>query len=269
MRLALVQAGVLMVVVGWWAAPRAMGAGPAPIVVFEQHSVTGEYAGDVDIGAQRISATGELMWNEGDRSATVSSAKHIERAPFAIPDGVGGIIVVFEAEARTGEHAGDTEIFAQRVDANGNMMWNNGESSIVVASSTWSEKNPVAVPDGRGGAIVIFEQHAKTGEYAGDVDIGAQRISATGELMWNDGDRSVTVASGERIERAPAAIPDGAGGAIVVFEAEARTGEYAGDTEIYAQRIDANGNMVWEDGESSTMVASSKWREKNPIIVVP
>jgi hypothetical protein len=85
--------------------------------------------------------------------------------------------------------------------------------------------------------IVVFEQHARVGEYAGDIDIAAQRLSPTGELGWLEGERAVDIAGGPELERNPYAIPDGSGGAIVVSESEARTGEHKGDSEIAAQRI--------------------------------
>ena len=48
---------------------------------------------------------------------------------------------------------------------------------------------PTPVPPGTE-AIVFFEQHFQTGESAGDVQLGAQRISADGKLLWNAGEVS-------------------------------------------------------------------------------
>ncbi len=235
------------------------------IVLFERQSRGGEHAGDIDIAAQRISPSGLLLWEEGKASVAVSSGPALEYNLDAIPDGAGGAIVVFQVEARSGEYAGDSEISAQRVDADGNLLWNNGQSSVSVAASVWGEANPVLVPDGQGGAIVIFEQHGRTGEHGGDINIGAQRISATGEVLWGQG--PADVASTTRLERNPRAIPDGQGGAIVVFDVEPRTGEYAGDSEIAAQRIDADGRMMWDEDEGLVLVSSSVWAERNPVVI--
>lgn len=242
------------------------GAGGA-IVVYEAHALTGQFVGDVDVLAQRISPDGKLMWNDAERSSFVASGKYAERMVAAIPDGLGGAIIVFEMEAREGEYAGDCEIGAQRISADGKVLWGTAEQPIMVASSKWSEKRPTLVSDGAGGAIVIFEAYALSGEYAGDIDIRAQRISGDGKLLWNGGERSSAVSSGKNAERAPVAIPDGLGGAIVAFETEAREGEYVGDSEIAAQRISSDGNLLWNSGESSTLVASSKWSEKRPALI--
>lgn len=241
----------------------ADGSGGA-IVVFEEHGAPGsEYQGDIDVGAQRISAEGELLWGEDCSLALAEAEQLLERAPAVLGDGDGGAWVVFEGEARSGENAGDVELLAQRVTPSGQLVW--PERLIMVATSDWSERAPVVLSDGAAGVIVIFEEHARVGsEHAGDVDIGAQRLSPAGKMLWNDGESSATVASGEWRERRPCALPDGAGGAVVAFEAEVREGEYAGDIDIYAQRIDASGAMVWNEGERSIMVAASKWRETEP-----
>lgn len=265
--LLLIAAGIVVLNLGLPREAAALSAREA-IVIFEEHYTSGEYAGDIDVGAQRISLTdGARLWESGEKSANVSSSKCLERKIVAIPDGSGGAIIVFEAQIRSGENAGDCDILAQRIDRSGRMMWNNGEYSTAVASSQLLEKNPVVVPDGAGGAIVIFEQHFMTGEYAGDIDIGAQRISADGRLLWHDGEKSAIVSSGKYAERTPRAISDGAGGAIVVFEAYARSGEHVNDYEILAQRIDGRGEMMWNSGERSETIASSQLDEKNPAIV--
>ncbi len=81
-------------------------------------------------------------------------------------------------------------------------------------------------------AIVVCERHLRTGEYAGDIDIVAQRISPLGEIIWQEGTQSIAVAAGTHAERNPQAIPNSSGGLIVAFETEARTGDRAGDSEI-------------------------------------
>ena len=246
----------------------APAAPPAALVLFTQHATAGEHAGDTDVGAQLLSFTGELLWEEGERSVSVSAATSLERNAVAVPDGTGGCIVAFEMAFVTGEAAGDVDIYAQRISAAGELLWNEGERSVAVASSAWRERNPVILPDGAGGAIVIFEQHAPPeGERAGDVDIYAQRISPEGVLLWHQGESSTPVADSTMPERAPAAVPDGQGGAIVVFEVELTYDQHKGDVDLGAQRIDASGRMLWNEGQASSELATSKWHERRPVAV--
>ena len=245
-----------------WALP----AGAQQIVVFETHApVGGQWEGDIDVSAQCVSPGGERVWNDGNLIDIMSGA-YIEQAAAVVPDEAGGIIVFAEAVAREGQYVGDWEILAQRVDARGRLMWNDGESSVVVASSTWSERHPVAVPDGRGGAFVFYEAYAPAGsEWAGDVDIRGQHVSGSGELLWDEG--GVPVASSIVLEQQPCAISDGAGGAIVAYQLVMREGEQANVGHIAAQRVSADGQLLWNGGESSVVVAASGWDQRRPVAV--
>ncbi len=243
-------------------------AGAQHIIVFETHAPAGgQYEGDIDVSAQRVSPAGDKLWNDGDLIDIMSGA-YIEQRPVVLPDGAGGVIVVAEAVAREGEHVGDWEILAQRVSSNGRLLWEDGERSVIVAASLWSERRPVVVPDGQGGAFVFYEAHAPAdSEWAGDVDIHGQHISADGRLLWEDGEKSVQVAYAAALEQAPIAVPDGAGGSIVVFQVARREGEYAGDWEVYAQRVGPDGQLLWGDDEGSALVADSTWLETMPVAI--
>lgn len=261
-----VGAWVLAAVVGVMLTSAAAHAQGKAIVLFELHEAGG--GGNVNIVGQCLAGDGRLLWGGGEQYVGVATAKIRERSVVAVPDGAGGAIAAFELEWLEGENKGDVDIAAQRISADGQLLWNEGDRSTLVASSKWRERNPVIVPDGAGGAIIFVEQHAPPGsEYAGDIDVAAQRISADGKLLWGEGRKSVDVASSPALERAVAAVPDGAGGAIAVFEFERRDGENKGDVDIAAQRISADGQLLWNEGRRSTLVGYSKWQERKPVVV--
>jgi len=233
------------------------------LVFFEQESASGEHKGDTDIAAQCVALSdGAVRWN-AEKATIVSASVYSETQPQAISDGHGGAITVFQAEMRTGEHAGDTEIFAQRIGQNGRLEWQNGERSVVVASSNWREQKPLILPSKDQSFIVIYELSISTGQHAGDVDISANRIDVNGELVWKS-NSSTGVSNGQGIERAPTAIADGEGGALVFFEAEARTGEMAGISAVLGQRIDSKGERRWNGGEYPSVIAMTDWAERAP-----
>jgi len=236
------------------------------IVVFEAYApADSEWAGDIDVGARALTPTGEMAW-EGEVFRGVSTGTYSEQRPVAVPDGAGGLLVFSEAVAREGQYAGDWEIIGQRIDAGGNLLWNDGDSSVVVAATTWSERRPVAIPDGSGGAFVFYEAWGPPGsEWEGDVDIRGQRVSANGELLW--GEEGVGVADSAMLEQAPSVISDGADGAIVVLELMLREGEFAGISNIVAQRVGADGQLLWAGGEQSVLVAVSEWHERGAVAV--
>ncbi len=234
------------------------GAGGA-IVVYEWM----DEQGDGDILAQRIDAEGNRLWHGGDLPAVLFASDGIERAPVVVPDGRGGIIVVCEWEGPDG----DVDVMAQRVSADGDVLWNRGDQAVDVTSGSAFERGPTAVPDGAGGALVAFEFEFPEGEHEGDVDIGAQRISGDGVRLWNGGERPVVVSSAISIERRPRAVTDGAGGMIVVFEYEPLEGENAGDIDVLAQRVDGSGRVLWNDGEAPTVVGGLVGLERAPRVL--
>ncbi|MEE2750377.1 MAG: hypothetical protein VX519_03035 [Myxococcota bacterium] len=241
------------------------GAGGA-FVVFTQHSITGEHAGDKDLAVQRILADGTMAWNKGERSMIISDSKFMESKPVLMPDGAGGIIVAFESEPRTGERTGNSDIWAQRIGPDGKRLWNDGKPALV-ATSLWSERSPSITPTAGGDVLIAFEQHAPRGEHAGDVDIAAQRLDSKGTVLWHDGGRAIELANSARKETQPTLLPDGEGGAVMVFQAEARSGQYAGDKDIHAVRFDANGTLLWNEGKQPAVVATSALMERNFVVV--
>lgn len=70
--------------------------------------------------------------------------------------------------------------------------------------------------------------------------IYSQKISQNGDALWDESCVSICDSWGDR--RFPMLAPDGSGGAIVSWE-DARWG----NSDIYIQRVDAAGNVVWTD----------------------
>ncbi len=146
----------------------------------------------------------------------MSTAPLIQSIPVAIMDGSGGMIVVW-LDTRNGHYY---DIYAQRVDINGNAVW--AEDGIVITSIE-SSFVPEVVSDGAGGAIIAWYTR-------GGVPY-IQRRDAGGNLLWTV--NSVPVGK---------IAADGASGVIVAFE---NTSPVHG---MYAQRIDGSGNLLWPVG---------------------
>lgn len=238
------------------------------LVIFTAGGAPPDRPGDSDLMVQRVAADGSLPWSQTPAAFKVVAATTLaESAAVAIPDGQGGAVAVFEARWLQGEHRGDVDIMAQRIDAVGRGLWNDG-APVGVAWSPWSERAPVLVPDGAGGAIAVFEQHPPAAHLSPDVDIGAQRILADGGLAWRGGTESALVAASVHAEERPAALADGEGGVLVFFEARARQGAAAGEIEIGAQRLGADGQPRWPGG-SPAVVAFTAAREQRPAVALP
>jgi hypothetical protein len=154
-----------------------------------------------------------------------------QASPKAISDGAGGAILVW-SDTRTGSSGAD--IYAQRLDKWGNPLW--GAAGVALCTAAGGQVSPEIVPDGAGGAIVVWQDIRSATHY----DIYAQRISAAGNPLWSADGLALCTATGDQTD--PRAIPDGSGGAIVVW-IDSRGGSY---TDIYAQRVASWGVPVWE-----------------------
>lgn len=81
---------------------------------------------------------------------------------------------------------------------------------IFFIQSTPIQINLAAVPDGRGGAFIAYEESA-----SGDANIMTQWIDGSGVKRW--GASGVSVASGAGDQKYPAILPDGSGGAFIAW----------------------------------------------------
>ena len=158
-------------------------------------------------------------------------------------DGLGGAIIVWK-DFRDGTYY---KVYAQRVDANGNPQW--ATDGIIVCSALYNQIDPEIVTDGSGGAIITWTDYRSGTSY----DMYAQRIDASGNLLWTANGIAICTASYNQDNHK--IIPDGSGGAIITWR-DIRNGF---DYDIYAQRIDASGSVQWTaDGVAICMAANSQ-----------
>jgi len=141
-------------------------------------------------------------------------------APRVIPDGGGGVLVVFCAD-------GYTEISAQHVLAEGVVAW--GQQGIYVGGSEYVPYLSV-VPDGAGGAIVVWTGLEGSTTYK----VRAHRVLSSGQRDPAWPDDGLVVYLGPPQPDSIDVVPDGAGGAIVAMRA---------NQTIVAQHVLASGSI--------------------------
>jgi len=154
--------------------------------------------------------------------------------PDACSDGSGGAIAVW-LDSRDSNPV--TQIYAQRINAAGELAW--GSAGVQVSSSALESPGaPKIVEDGSGGGIVAWSEISTTGY---DYDLHAARLSHDGDLVWSD---SVAAVPGED-ETVQDLAGDGNGGVYVAYR-----GAMWPEFNIYAQHLDASGNLLWGQGVS-------------------
>jgi len=181
-----------------------------------------------DLYAQHIDIDGNLLWNTNGVAIAVSNAT--DSFHEIIPDGDGGVIVTW---MRLPTVPGKTDIYAQKIDADGNALWTT--NGVAVCLAVESQSWPQLVSDLNGGAIIAWED-ARNG--AGSSDIYAQRINENGTTQWAvDG---IPVCAEQSIQTVSTICSDGNGGALIAWE------DYrAAGNAIYGQRINSDGDVQW------------------------
>ena len=183
-------------------------------------------AGNYDIYAQRIDASGDALWPS--YGVVVSKAAGDQINPQAVSDGAGGVIVAWE-DGRTDPLP--PVIYAQRLSASGVELWT--ADGVLVSTAVSGQTAPVVVSDGLSGAIVAWRDLRN-----GDGDIFAQRIPANGVPSWTVDGVAVCVTGGEQDQ--PAVVSDGAGGVLVAWRDRRGAG-----ADVYAQRVSNSGTAAW------------------------
>ncbi|UCD20260.1 MAG: hypothetical protein JSU64_03740, partial [candidate division WOR-3 bacterium] len=176
------------------------------------------------IYAQKLDQDGNVLWGSNGVLICMTPGKDNHRCRLA-PDGSGGAVITWFDGGRTCVHV-------QRVDANGDTLWQG--NGLGCSSSSDEGIYPEIVSDGSGGAIVTWHELTSNGG-----DIYVQRISAGGDTLWGQNGVAVCALPGD--QRYPQIIPYAGSGAIIVWEDRRNPGH-----GMYAQRLDADGNAVWQ-----------------------
>lgn len=144
------------------------------------------------------------------------------------------------------------DIYAQRIDLNGNLLW--PEPFVVYTDSTGAmapQENPRIVQTSDNGVIIIWEDKRNDLD---DPDLFAQKISLTGQLLWNlDG---IPLAVAPFGQKAPRMAADNSGGCYVVWD-DARNGN-APNIDVYVQHLTSAGTSAWTNNGLAICNASNE-----------
>jgi hypothetical protein len=129
---------------------------------------------------QRINPSLSVFWPEKRVIATEQDYQ-LGNREYA-DDGTGGIILLWQFQKEYIAYGGT---FAQRLDAEGNILW--GETGISVFNEPNKyQANGTIISDGSGGAVVIAV--AGNNALGGDM-VYAQHLDGEGNRLWGDGVR--------------------------------------------------------------------------------
>jgi hypothetical protein len=183
---------------------------------------------NADIYAQRIDASGTVLWTEG--GVPVCNASSLQNIPHLVSDGAGGAIIAWEDWRSFSQ----TDIYAQRISANGFTSWSFNGVVICADGSFANQYSTKLISDGNGGAIISWLDNRNSGS---NTDIYTQKVNSSGVTQWLNNGLPVCTAGG--LQLAQQIVSDGAGGAIIAWE-DRRT-----NRNIYSQRFNSSGIAQW------------------------
>jgi hypothetical protein len=201
------------------------GAGGA-IVAWAADRWEGPYYTN-DILAQRLDASGNILWTSGGVPICVASEDQYKA--MITSDGAGGAIIAW-VDTRGGGGLGNGDIYAQKVNGSGIVQWTT--NGVAICTAAGDQTYPEIISDGLGGAIVTWDDN-RSGS-----DIYAQKVNSSGVVQWTANGLPLCTATSS--QDFPVIAPDGSGGAIVAWY-DYRSGNY----DIYAQRVNGSGTVQW------------------------
>lgn len=197
-------------------------------------------SGNADIYAQHMDAVGTRLWGVNGVPVMVHAGG--QESPILVSDGGGGLIVAWQ-DSRGGA---SYDVYAQALDSNGATRWN--PAGIAICTASGSQILQVGVSDGLGGAIFAWRDSR-----GADQDVYAQRVDNSGATLWATDGEAVCTATGTQTDMR--ILPDQQGGAFIAWR-DRRTGT---PSDIYAQRLDANGDALWTaDGVPVSVAANDQ-----------
>lgn len=201
--------------------------------------------GDRDLWAQKVDDNGNVLW--GDDGLLVNGQINRQEDPVVIGVGNGEVIIAW-VDFRYSD-AGD--IFAQKLDANGNLQWDANGVELCTADDIQISLN--IVTDENGGAFIIWLDSRDTG----GVDIYGTHLESDGTIAagWNTDGNAIAAENGDQDSHT--FWEDGNGGAILAWH-DTRV---ADNPDIYVQRISADGTLLWDAG-GTLLVGAAGIQEK-------
>jgi pimeloyl-ACP methyl ester carboxylesterase len=201
-----------------------------------------------NIYAQRVDSNGNTVWQP---SVPICTADNWRGYPKILQDSSGGAIIAWR-DSRSGE---GEDLYAQRVDSNGNVLWTT--DGVPICTAEGQQAVSLLISDGSGGAIITWNDCR-----INESDVYVQRVDSGGNILWQqDG---VPICTAEKAQWDPKMVSDDHGGAIIAWEDwRSGTGETLEDADIYAQRVDSNGNVLWQqNGVPICTAEKAQWQPK-------
>ncbi len=181
---------------------------------------------------QRLDAAGNVLWMNDVVLSDPSASFSLCDVKPALD---GGVIVSW---VRSASFNSPRHLYAQRVDADGNLAWGASHVAVFDGGSLQFGNFPPMVADGSGGAVFAWYNTS------GSLQCLVQRLDADGHEVFAHNGVPVSInAQQDRVS--PSAAFDPNTNETYVFWMEQRNAQ--SERGVYGQRLDASGARQWSD----------------------
>ncbi len=206
------------------------GNGGMYLVYYDTHFIEYPYIINIYLRVQHIDSTGNQLWsNNGVTLVTPADTTQQSKCTGGetVSDGENGIIVSWLDYRNTSARSDYGDNYIQRIDINGNCLWDSG--GVRISTRSGCADAPHVVTDGSSGAIINYYESRS---------IYFQRVDQNGNKLW--GERGIQEPDSMGVLDI---IPDGESGIFLICR---KTKLYP-KLEYWCQRLDSNGVYLYED----------------------
>jgi len=196
--------------------------------------------------AQHINQTGKLLW--GIKPLTISSTAQSITTYLVQMFGADKIYSCWQIQSR------DKDIYHQLIGIKGNNIWDRGGKLITKQNGNQSNPQAVAYDS----SIIV----SWTNEIKNDHKVFLQKYNLKGNPVWKNGPVSPVNEKSDQFGQK--IISDGKNGALLAWID--KRGDL-GSGDIYSQRINSSGDLVWHD--KGVLVGSHSNSLKSYLSLIP
>ena len=184
---------------------------------------------------QKLDANGNLLWGPKGIPATQTATSKVGQ--LAVSDGQDGVIVAWLNNYYSG---GNAYVYAQKLNAAGQPQW--GPDGVAVCTAPGIRYDLVACSVGEGGIYLAWsDRRGGTNSNEDADDIYAQRVNATGQVLWMVNGAPVCLTPGKQNQTQ--ILLSASGGPLIAWHAILPVSQ--DDGKIWVQYLKLDGTPLW------------------------
>ncbi len=196
-----------------------------------------------DLYIQKLNSSGVVQWTTNGIALIIK--KFSQQYQKVFPDNSGGVYIAWSDR----RDSISNDIYLQRIRTNGSFVF--ADTALPITYDNYEQYQPQLAQDMKGVIILTWYDFRNGPVFPFNIDVYAQRVDSSGNIKWLQNGNNISNAQYSQVY--PAIISDGNFGAVISWD-DRRAGTTIYD--IYAQRVDSSGNLLWDTNDVAISIAS-------------